>query len=73
MLEAVRKLCLHHVHRMPVVDPESGNLLYMLTHKRLLSYLYNFVSLSVNLRIFLRRKTQCGSVAEWLGHWTCNQ
>ena len=44
MLDAVRKLCLHHIHRMPVVDPESGNMLCMLTHKRLLSYLYNFVS-----------------------------
>lgn len=44
MLEAIRKLCLHHVHRMPVVDVESGNLLCMLTHKRLLNYLYHFVS-----------------------------
>lgn len=46
MLEAVRKLCLHHVHRLPVVDPASGNLLCMLTHKRLLNYLYTFVSVS---------------------------
>jgi len=44
MLEAVRKLCLYHVHRMPVVDAESGNLLCLLTHKRLLHFLYNFVS-----------------------------
>jgi len=44
MLEAIRKLCLHHVHRMPVVDVQSGNLLCMLTHKRLLNYLYHFVS-----------------------------
>ena len=46
MLDAVRKLCLHHVHRLPIVDPESGNLLCMLTHKRLLNYLFYFVSLT---------------------------
>jgi 5'-AMP-activated protein kinase regulatory gamma subunit len=42
MLEAIRQLCLHHVHRLPVVDPKSGNMLSSLTHKSLLKYLYYF-------------------------------
>ena len=43
MLDAIRKLCLHHVHRLPVVERETGNILCTLSHKRLLRYLYMFV------------------------------
>jgi len=42
MLEAIRQLCTHHVHRLPVIDPQSGNMLSSLTHKSLLKYLYYF-------------------------------
>jgi len=40
MLDAVRKLCLHKVHRLPVIDPQTGNVIYTLTHRRLLRYVY---------------------------------
>ncbi|GAU90533.1 hypothetical protein RvY_02938-1 [Ramazzottius varieornatus] len=37
--EAVESLVRNHVHRLPVMDPQTGNLLYILTHKRILSFL----------------------------------
>lgn len=40
MLDAVRKLCLHKIHRLPVIDPLTGNVIYALTHRRLLRYVY---------------------------------
>lgn len=49
MIEAIRTLCLNRVHRLPVIDPLSGNILYLLTHRRLLHYIYYFVSVVVFL------------------------
>lgn len=40
MLEAVRTLCLHKIHRLPIIDALTGNVLYILTHRRLLRYVY---------------------------------
>lgn len=34
----------HHVHRLPVVDKSTGNALYILTHKRILRFLFLYVS-----------------------------
>lgn len=48
MLDAVRKLCLHKIHRLPVIDPQTGNVIYILTHRRLLRYVYCVVSRSVD-------------------------
>ncbi|VDO74241.1 unnamed protein product [Haemonchus placei] len=36
LLEAARLLAQHHIHRLPVLDPESGTPLFIITHKRLL-------------------------------------
>lgn len=33
------------VHRLPVIDPDNGNVLYILTHKRILKFLFLYVSL----------------------------
>jgi len=41
---AVRKLSKHKVHRLPVVDPVSGNAVYIMTHKRILKFVHIFVS-----------------------------
>uniref|UniRef100_A0A4W3GT75 5'-AMP-activated protein kinase subunit gamma-1-like n=1 Tax=Callorhinchus milii TaxID=7868 RepID=A0A4W3GT75_CALMI len=30
------------IHRLPIIDPVSGNALYVLTHKRILKYLHLF-------------------------------
>eukprot|EP00118_Oscarella_pearsei_P024861 m.306963 g.306963 ORF g.306963 m.306963 type:complete len:420 (+) comp41776_c0_seq1:155-1414(+) len=40
LYQAVRKLVHNQVHRLPVVDKETGNALYILTHKRLLHFLH---------------------------------
>lgn len=32
------------IHRLPVIDPVTGNALYILTHKRILKFLQLFVS-----------------------------
>ncbi|KAF8561650.1 hypothetical protein P879_04942 [Paragonimus westermani] len=40
LLEAVCQLLKHKVHRLPVIDPMSGNPLHILTHKRVLKYLH---------------------------------
>ncbi|PIO69173.1 CBS domain protein, partial [Teladorsagia circumcincta] len=42
LLEAARLLAQHRIHRLPVLDPESGSPLFILTHKRLLKFLWCF-------------------------------
>ena len=44
LFEAIRTLILNEIHRLPVIDPELGNVLYILTHKRLLRFLFLYVS-----------------------------
>lgn len=46
LFEAIRKLIQNHVHRLPVVDRVTGNAIYVLTHKRILRFLYLYVSAS---------------------------
>ena len=33
----------HRIHRLPVVDPSTGNALYILTHKRILRFMFSMV------------------------------
>ncbi|KAF6340257.1 protein kinase AMP-activated non-catalytic subunit gamma 1 [Rhinolophus ferrumequinum] len=44
LFDAVSSLIRNKIHRLPVIDPESGNTLYILTHKRILKFLKLFVS-----------------------------
>lgn len=44
LFEAVYALIKNRIHRLPVLDPVSGTVLYILTHKRLLKFLHIFVS-----------------------------
>ena len=44
LFEAIRTLIQSHVHRLPVVDKLTGNAIYILTHKRILRFLYLYVS-----------------------------
>eukprot|EP00795_Rhopilema_esculentum_P014639 gene14639-5725_t len=39
--EAVQMLIENKIHRLPVIDPETGNALFILTHKKILRYIYN--------------------------------
>lgn len=44
LFEAIRVLIHNKIHRLPVIDPDTGNVLYILTHKRLLRFLFLYVS-----------------------------
>ncbi|CAF2518073.1 unnamed protein product [Rotaria sp. Silwood2] len=43
LFEAVRTLVENHVHRLPIVDPISHNVIFILTHKRILRFLYLYI------------------------------
>uniref|UniRef100_A0A8C2WZM9 Protein kinase, AMP-activated, gamma 3a non-catalytic subunit n=1 Tax=Cyclopterus lumpus TaxID=8103 RepID=A0A8C2WZM9_CYCLU len=45
LFDAIYSLLKYKIHRLPVMDPESGNVLHILTHKRILNiaiYLHHF-------------------------------
>ncbi|XP_072118474.1 5'-AMP-activated protein kinase subunit gamma-1-like isoform X4 [Mobula birostris] len=42
LFDAVYSLIKNKIHRLPVIDPVSGNVLYILTHKRILKYFHLF-------------------------------
>ena len=44
LFEAVNVLAKNRVHRLPIIDPLNGNVVCIVTHKRILRYLYLFVS-----------------------------
>lgn len=47
LFEAIRTLIHNHVHRLPVIDKITGNAIYILTHKRILRFLYLYVSIDM--------------------------
>lgn len=57
LYEAIRALIHNRIHRLPVIDPETGNVLYILTHKRLLRFLFLYVSKSIHFNIRLINET----------------
>jgi len=44
LLNAVQLLCDSKVHRLPVMDVTTGNILYILTHKRILRFLCIYIN-----------------------------
>ncbi|KGL77747.1 5'-AMP-activated protein kinase subunit gamma-3, partial [Tinamus guttatus] len=42
LFDAVYSLIKHKIHRLPVIEPVSGNVLHILTHKRILKFLHIF-------------------------------
>ncbi|XP_067170198.1 5'-AMP-activated protein kinase subunit gamma-1 [Apteryx mantelli] len=44
LFDAVSSLIRNKIHRLPVIDPNSGNTLYILTHKRILKFLKLFIT-----------------------------
>lgn len=56
LFKAVQMLCENHVHRLPVLDRKTGNITYILTHKRIIKYLYLYVSCVIG-RVFNVRIT----------------
>jgi CBS domain-containing protein len=49
LFEAIQMLYKHRVHRLPVLDQTTGNVLYILTHKRILRFLFLYVSIIFEL------------------------
>ncbi|XP_042153001.1 5'-AMP-activated protein kinase subunit gamma-3 isoform X7 [Oncorhynchus tshawytscha] len=44
LFDAIYSLLRYKIHRLPVIDPVSGNVLHILTHKRILKFLHIFYS-----------------------------
>lgn len=53
LFDAVYTLIKNKIHRLPVIDPVTGNALYILTHKRILKFLQLFVSPTQSLPVCL--------------------
>jgi len=52
----------YRVHRLPVIDTNTGNALFIMTHKRILRFLFLYVSLlltSCNELLLLLTNTLC--------------
>eukprot|EP00096_Caligus_rogercresseyi_P011939 TRINITY_DN4855_c0_g1_i3.p1 TRINITY_DN4855_c0_g1~~TRINITY_DN4855_c0_g1_i3.p1 ORF type:complete len:475 (+),score=155.03 TRINITY_DN4855_c0_g1_i3:1636-3060(+) len=43
LYDAIRFLILNKIHRLPIIDPKTNNVLYILTHKRLLKFLFLYI------------------------------
>ncbi|OWK63220.1 5'-AMP-activated protein kinase subunit gamma-3 [Lonchura striata] len=57
LFDAVYSLIKHKIHRLPVIEPVSGNVLHILTHKRILKFLHIFAS-SIPKPRFLKKTVQ---------------
>ncbi|XP_064185529.1 5'-AMP-activated protein kinase subunit gamma-1-like isoform X3 [Anguilla rostrata] len=55
LFDAIYALLKYKIHRLPVIDPESGNVLHIMTHKRILKFLHLFGSAIPKPR-FLQKK-----------------
>nr|CAH7757517.1 unnamed protein product [Callosobruchus chinensis] len=44
LYDAIRTLIHNRIHRLPVIDPDTGNVLYILTHKRILRFLFLYIN-----------------------------
>ncbi|KAM6200559.1 5'-AMP-activated protein kinase subunit gamma-3 isoform 1-T1 [Sarcoramphus papa] len=57
LFDAVYSLIKHKIHRLPVIEPISGNVLHILTHKRILKFLHIFGS-TIPKPHFLKKTVQ---------------
>ncbi|KAL2302245.1 hypothetical protein Nmel_009665, partial [Mimus melanotis] len=57
LFDAVYSLIKNKIHRLPVIEPVSGNVLHILTHKRILKFLHIFGSTIPKPR-FLKKTVQ---------------
>ncbi|XP_037826347.1 uncharacterized protein LOC119614278 isoform X2 [Lucilia sericata] len=44
LYDAIKILVHNRIHRLPVIDPATGNVLYILTHKRILRFLFLYIN-----------------------------
>ncbi|XP_057373114.1 uncharacterized protein LOC130693856 isoform X2 [Daphnia carinata] len=43
LFDAIYTLITNRIHRLPVIDPQTGNVLYIVTHKRILRFLFLYL------------------------------
>uniref|UniRef100_UPI003AAEF7B7 5'-AMP-activated protein kinase subunit gamma-3b isoform X1 n=1 Tax=Centroberyx gerrardi TaxID=166262 RepID=UPI003AAEF7B7 len=55
LFDAIYSLLKNKIHRLPVIDPESGNVLHILTHKRILKFLHIFGAMIPKPRFLQKR------------------
>uniref|UniRef100_A0A3Q4BUU5 CBS domain-containing protein n=1 Tax=Mola mola TaxID=94237 RepID=A0A3Q4BUU5_MOLML len=55
LFDAIYSLLKNKIHRLPVIDPLSGNVLHILTHKRILKFLHIFGSMIPKPRFLQKR------------------
>uniref|UniRef100_A0A3Q3JAE9 CBS domain-containing protein n=1 Tax=Monopterus albus TaxID=43700 RepID=A0A3Q3JAE9_MONAL len=60
LFDAIYSLLKYKIHRLPIIDPESGNILHILTHKRILKFLHIFVSKVPKPAFILRQIQELG-------------
>ena len=46
LYNGVQMLMKNKIHRLPVIDEDTGNAMYILTHKKILGYIYQHVRLN---------------------------
>lgn len=66
---AVEMLCEEKIHRLPVLDQSTGNISYILTHKRLIKFLFLYVSFITSFILIIIvefRLTICLNLNLWI-------
>ena len=57
LFDAIKTLINNRIHRLPVIDHDTGNVLYILTHKRILRFLFLYVSnIPFNIQFIVNNK-----------------
>ncbi|KRZ59038.1 5'-AMP-activated protein kinase subunit gamma-1 [Trichinella nativa] len=64
LLDAVNILCNKKVHRLPVIDPCSGNILYILPHKRILKFLFLYMP-DLPMPSFMKKSPKELGIGTW--------
>ncbi|XP_028836393.1 5'-AMP-activated protein kinase subunit gamma-1 isoform X2 [Denticeps clupeoides] len=60
LFDAIYSLLKYKIHRLPVIDPGSGNVLHILTHKRILKFLHIFGTMIPKPRFLQKRIDEAG-------------
>lgn len=61
---AVQLLCEHKIHRLPVLEHTTGNILYILTHKRLIKFLYLYIN-DLPKPVFMEKTPKELGIGSW--------
>jgi len=66
LYDAIKMLIHNKIHRLPVIDEKNGNVLYILTHKRLLRFLFLYI-LDMPQAKFLQKSIIDLNIGTYLG------